>query len=77
MIFSVLSGIGKYFIGHALCNSDDSVMQLVHILHFFMINSFLFKPSEKKHPEESNLEKKGAREWVSLFVSNSQDSPFP
>jgi hypothetical protein len=45
IIFSFLPGTdNKHFIGHALCGSDDSVMQLYHVLHFFMINSVFYKP---------------------------------
>jgi len=33
-IFNASPGIGKYFIGNALCSSDDSVTQLIHILQF-------------------------------------------
>jgi hypothetical protein len=46
-IFSFWTGIGKHFIGNALCSSDDSVM-LIHVLYFFMINSVLYKPLGRK-----------------------------
>jgi hypothetical protein len=52
-IFSFSPGTGKHFIGNALCHSDDSVTQLIHILHFFTINVFN-KPAEKA--DETNLE---------------------
>jgi len=55
-IFNFSPGVGVHFIGNALCSSDVSVEQLIHILHFFSINSVLFKPPEKKNPDESNLE---------------------
>jgi hypothetical protein len=39
-IFSFWTGTGKHFIGNALCSSDDSVMQLTHILKNFTVNMF-------------------------------------
>jgi hypothetical protein len=59
-IFSFLSGTGKHFIGNALSSSKDSVTQLFHIMHFLMINNAFYNPQKKK-PDESNLENKGAR----------------
>lgn len=35
-------------LGNALCSADDSVTQLIHILHFLMINSIFYKPPEEK-----------------------------
>jgi len=63
-IFNFLSGMSKDFIGNTLCSSDNSVMQHIHILHFFTIDSVPNKPLEEKNPEESNLETEEAREWV-------------
>jgi hypothetical protein len=48
IIFSFLSGTGKHFIGYTLSSSDDSVMQLIHILHFFTINNVFYKLLEEK-----------------------------
>jgi len=47
-IYSSLAGIGKNFTGTTLCISDDSVMQLIHILHN---KEFLLQPPTL-HPEE-------------------------
>jgi len=48
IIFIFLPNNGKYVSGNTLCNSDDSVTQLILILHFFKINSIIYKPSEEK-----------------------------
>jgi hypothetical protein len=45
------------------CASDDSVLQLIHILDFFIINSVFYKSPGKRNPEESNVKNKGAMEW--------------
>jgi hypothetical protein len=76
-IFSFSPGTGKHFIGNAFCNSDDSVTQHIHILHFFTTNGVLYKRQEEKNPEELNLENEGTREWVSLFLSNDQETTCP
>jgi hypothetical protein len=48
IIFSSLPGIGKHFIGNILCTSDNSVTQLIHILHFSTINNVFYKLPEEK-----------------------------
>jgi hypothetical protein len=42
-----------------------------------MLNSVFYKPLEEENPEESNPENEGAREWVPLFLSNSQETHHP
>jgi hypothetical protein len=46
-IFSFSPGTGRNLIGNALCNSDDSVTQLIHILHFLTIECVYYKPQKK------------------------------
>jgi len=48
MIFSFFPGIGNHFIGSTVCSSADSAMQLIHILHFFTVNSVFYKFPESK-----------------------------
>jgi hypothetical protein len=48
MIFGSSPGIGKHFVGKALCSSNESVTYLIHILQFFMTSIF-YKPQEKKY----------------------------
>jgi hypothetical protein len=43
-IFSSSPDTAKHFTGNKICSSDDSVMQLIHILHFFTINNVFYKP---------------------------------
>jgi len=74
-LYCFLPGIGKHFIGNALCSSDDYVTQFIHIFRFFAINNIFYKQSE--NPKVSNLENKGAREWVPLFPPNDQEIPCP
>jgi hypothetical protein len=76
-IFSFFPCTGKYFIGNVLCSADDFVMHLIPILHFFSINSALYKPQKKRSIEESYLENKGASERVSLFLSIDEETPCP
>jgi anti-anti-sigma regulatory factor len=45
-IFSLSPSTGKRFIGNVLCSSDDSVTQLIHILHFLTIENIFHKHSE-------------------------------
>jgi len=47
-----LPGTAKHFTGNALCSSDDSVKQFIHILQ----NNATYKSPEEKSPEELNLE---------------------
>jgi hypothetical protein len=75
-IFSLSLGTDRYLIGNTLCNSDDSVTQLIHILHFFTTNNIFYKPL-RRHPEESNLENERSREWVPFFLSNDPKTPCP
>jgi len=46
MLFIFSLGIGKYFIGNALRTSDYSVIQLIYILHFFLMDNVFHKPPE-------------------------------
>jgi hypothetical protein len=43
-IFYSSSGIDKHFIGNTLCNSDNSVLQSINILHFFTVNNITNPP---------------------------------
>jgi hypothetical protein len=61
-ICSFWQGImGKHLIGNALCSSDDSVRQLIHISLFFTRNNAFYKPPEK-NPEELKSEETGNQE---------------
>jgi hypothetical protein len=61
MIFIFSPRSGKNFIGKALCSSDDSIMQLIHILHFFTIKVvFFFQIPRRKIPDESDLKNEGS-----------------
>jgi len=51
-VMTHITGIGKHFIGNPLCSSNYFVMQLIHILHSFMIMSFTH-PQKKKSKEKS------------------------
>jgi hypothetical protein len=48
MIFSFSPDTGMDFTGNALRSSDNSVTQLIHILHFFTINNVIYNPPEEK-----------------------------
>jgi len=50
MTFSSLPGTGKHFTGNTICSSDDSVMQLICVLHFFTTNKTMSftNPQKKK-----------------------------
>jgi hypothetical protein len=64
-IFSFSQGTGKNFICNALCSSEDSFTQLIHILHFFHIEQYLLQqPPRRNNSEESKPENEGAKEWV-------------
>jgi hypothetical protein len=65
-IVSFLTGIGKRFFVKALCSSDVSVTQLIHILCFFTINVIFYKPREEKI-ERREIWKRGGREWIPPF----------
>jgi len=66
-----LPGIGKHFIGNTCCSSDDSVMQLIHILHLFTVKQCLLQtPRQAKSGE-------GGQECVPLYLSNYQETPYP
>jgi hypothetical protein len=69
-IFSLLPGIGKYFIGNAHCSSDEFVMQLIHMFQFFTINIH-------KKFRESSLENKRTGERIPLFLTSDQEIPGP
>jgi hypothetical protein len=45
--FRFSAATGKYVFGTALRSSDDSLMQLIHILQFFTKHVF-YKPPEEK-----------------------------
>jgi len=47
-ILSFLPRTGREFIGMHSYSSNDSVMPLIHILHFFTINNIFHKPPELK-----------------------------
>jgi hypothetical protein len=51
--------IGRCFIGNALYRFDNSVSHPIYIFSFKINNIFLQTP-EKKHPQKSNLENRGA-----------------
>jgi hypothetical protein len=57
MIFSFSPVTGSHFIGNALCSSDDSVTQLLHILQLCMIKKCLLQTTRRKNPKEKILEK--------------------
>jgi len=67
MVFSFLPDIGNHFTGNTLWTSDDSVMQLIHIFHFFMINSVLYKPHKKK--SRGNKSGEGGSQGMGLLSS--------
>jgi hypothetical protein len=50
-IFSFSPGTGMRLIGNAFCSSDDSVTQLIHILHFFTINIVFYNTLKSKSGE--------------------------
>jgi hypothetical protein len=75
-VFSFWPGIGKHFTGNALWISDNSVMQLIHILLFYMVSRVLYKPPEK-NSEKSNLENEGPGNFPQIFLSNDQEDPCP
>jgi len=54
-IFSFSPGTEKHFTGNALCSSDDSVTQLIHNLHFFTLNSVLYKTLQNKRKSRSQI----------------------
>jgi len=73
-IFTFSPGNGISLVMHAAalrCHATHSHFAL------FMINNGLYKRSEKRNPEESDLENEGAREWVPLFLPNDQETPCP
>jgi hypothetical protein len=76
-IFIFTSGTDKHFICNAVCSCDDPVTELIHILHFFKINSIFYKPPEEKNPEESNLKGKGAGNSSTLFPSINRKTLCP
>jgi hypothetical protein len=76
MIFTFLPDIGKNFIGNSFCITHYSVMQFIHILYIFIINSVFYKPLEEKS-RGVKCGDEGAREWVSFFLFNAQETPCP
>jgi hypothetical protein len=77
-IFSFSPGTGKHFTDNALCSPDDFVMQLIHILHLFMIIFFYKLPEGKIQSQIWRMGGGGeVREWVPLFLSNNQETPCP
>jgi hypothetical protein len=69
-IFSFWTGVGKHFIGNALCRSADSFTQLIRVFHSFTLGNFFYK-----HTEMSNMENEGPKECVLPFVTNDQKTP--
>jgi hypothetical protein len=69
-IFSFLPSTGEDFIGNTFCSSNNSFMQLNHILHLFLINSIFYK-------RPKDLENARAKELGPLFLSNGQKTPCP
>jgi hypothetical protein len=76
MIFSFSPVIGKHLIGNALWNAEDSIMQLIQILHSFAINDVFYNPPEENTPGESNLELRGAGNGYPCSYIN-QETPCP
>jgi len=74
-IFSFLPCINEHFTGNVLCSSDNSVMQLIHIFHFFMINSVFYKPPEKIIWRRCR--EQGCQGMGPFFPSNNQEIPCP
>jgi hypothetical protein len=78
IIFNFSLGIGKHFIGKALCSSDDCHATHSHFHPFHYEQCLIQTSRRKKNLEESNLENEGAREYVpSPFLSNDQEIPCP
>jgi len=71
-IFSFWTGIGKHFIGNALCRSADSVMQLSHTFHILTISNAFHKLRQEKIQRSQIWRTRGTREWVPVFLSNDQ-----
>jgi hypothetical protein len=44
--FSFSPGTGKHSIDNAFCSSNNSVMQLIYILHFFTTNNVFYRLQE-------------------------------
>jgi hypothetical protein len=75
MLFIISPGIGKHFIGNGLYSSDYSVMYLIHILHFFTVNSVLYKHLEEKSEERRKFFLQGydiARKVSPVAVGSSK-----
>jgi hypothetical protein len=71
-----LPGIGKYFIGSALCNSENSVNLFTFCT--FCDKLCLLQTSRRKNVEELNLEnERGGQVMDPLFLSNDQEIPCP
>jgi hypothetical protein len=75
MIFSFLPRTDKHIAGNTLHSSDNSVMQLIQLLHFFV--TCLYKPAEERIQNSQIWLMRGARKWVSLFLSNDEEVPCP
>jgi hypothetical protein len=71
-IFSIWTGTDKHFIGNALCSSDDSDTQLIHILLFFIINNIFYRSSEEKI--QRSQENEGARMTGDTLLSVMENS---
>jgi hypothetical protein len=54
-------GTGTHFIGSALCSSEDSVMQLIHTVHFFHDKQYLVQTPRRKNSDKNKV--------ISSFVS--------
>jgi len=70
-IYSLSSGICKYFIGNALCSSDDSVTHLIHILDFATVNYAFYKPPEEKYRKVKSGERGNQGMGLPLRIQRS------
>jgi hypothetical protein len=68
-IFSFLTGTGSHFIGNELCSSDDSVTQLIHILHFLKINNVSLKHPGGIIQKSQIWRTNGARTTSDIFLA--------
>jgi len=62
-IFNFWPGTDMHLSGNALCSSDDSVTQLIHILHSLKINSIFYNPQKKKSIGVKSGERGGRGHW--------------
>jgi len=62
--------IGKKCTANSICSSDDAVTYVIHILHFLRY-AVSFKNSEKKNPNELNMEKERSGNGSPVFIQRS------